>query len=541
MQRSLPYQWALLKSFAETDPDLLQNVQWLEPFHLLLTEANEFINELDRGEWEQVFCQIGVFGISCYVWNREVQLKIARIVRSLNPKCLIVAGGPDLPYTDTEFLRQNSFIDIIVKKDGEIPFRKILSELVGGTNNFQSVPGLILLSRDGIVDTGVSESIKLFQVSPWLRNREYLETIIERYKKRQESLTVVFETNRGCPYSCTYCNWGSNTMSKIRTFDLENIKEEIKWFSNWGVGEFWIADANFGILARDIEISDWLSELSRAKSGAFVQMFAAKNHPEQVAKAALTLHRAGLLRDFYIGIQSTSPVTLAAIGRTNMKLEKHIELVRTLKENGVPVVGQLILGCPGETVESWRKTVIDVFEMGISAQVFSFQILCNTPADAPAYRQKWNLETIKMRKVDGYIAEFIRASATFNHDEYIEMELYAMMVRDLRRLPPIVKTAKFICGLKDMPIKEFFDFLFDKFFCVEVYPVASVGMQNLRTLLRKRDEVDENGVTDLIVYGDENELFQGPQNYLGSYCVQNALQIRSELNQFVEKEFGVVL
>ena len=71
-------------------------------------------------------------------------------------------------------------------------------------------------------------------------------------------LSPIIETNRGCPYACTFCNWGNATQEKINQFSLETVKEEVKYVcenSRNLTGFLYIADANFGILRRDLEIA----------------------------------------------------------------------------------------------------------------------------------------------------------------------------------------------------------------------------------------------------------------------------------------------
>ena len=42
------------------------------------------------------------------------------------------------------------------------------------------------------------------------------------------------ETNRGCPYGCTFCDWGSATLSRIRKFDLDRVFAELEWCAKNG-------------------------------------------------------------------------------------------------------------------------------------------------------------------------------------------------------------------------------------------------------------------------------------------------------------------
>src|SRR5947209_2679156 len=49
--------------------------------------------------------------------------------------------------------------------------------------------------------------------SPWLTG--LLDPSMELARKHGYRVVAPWETNRGCPYSCTFCDWGSNTLSKL--------------------------------------------------------------------------------------------------------------------------------------------------------------------------------------------------------------------------------------------------------------------------------------------------------------------------------------
>jgi hypothetical protein len=67
---------------------------------------------------------------------------------------------------------------------------------------------------------------------------------------------VTLETNRGCPYQCTFCDWGGLIASKMKKFDLHRIEDELKWIVQQKVGSIFIADSNLGIFfERDKKIA----------------------------------------------------------------------------------------------------------------------------------------------------------------------------------------------------------------------------------------------------------------------------------------------
>ena len=84
--------------------------------------------------------------------------------------------------------------------------------------------------------------------------------LLDAYGEAHEG-TAIIETNRGCPYGCTFCDWGSATLSRIRKFDLERVFAELEWCARNGSTRIGLADANFGIFERDVDIAEKIAEL----------------------------------------------------------------------------------------------------------------------------------------------------------------------------------------------------------------------------------------------------------------------------------------
>ena len=90
----------------------------------------------------------------------------------------------------------------------------------------------------------------------------YLTGILDPFLANP-NLSPIMETNRGCPYACTFCNWGNAIQANINQFSIDTIKEELSYIckhSKNSPGFFYIADANFGILKRDLEIAQVIRE-----------------------------------------------------------------------------------------------------------------------------------------------------------------------------------------------------------------------------------------------------------------------------------------
>src|SRR5262249_42218501 len=143
-----------------------------------------------------------------------------------------------------------------------------------------------------------------FDHSPYLDQSAYLERLVQA--RGPGVFGAVWETNRGCPYSCSFCDWGSNIMSKVRRFDIERVRAEAEWIARMGTQVILLVDANVGILPRDTEIADFLCA-AKAKYGYPKSIYysAAKNNPERSIEIAQKFAAAGFIDSHFMAVQHT--------------------------------------------------------------------------------------------------------------------------------------------------------------------------------------------------------------------------------------------
>ena len=111
-------------------------------------------------------------------------------------------------------------------------------------------------------------------------------------------------------------------MSKLRRFDMERLTAEAEWFGRRRVGFVMLADANFGILERDLDIVDMaIAANERYGFPAFLSYNTAKNHPDRTVAIARKVIGSGLASAHILSIQHTDPGVLAATERANISIE----------------------------------------------------------------------------------------------------------------------------------------------------------------------------------------------------------------------------
>lgn len=370
--------------------------------HLNQPDRFEFLLPVDRRmpvaaavEWLKD-AEIAAF--SLYVWNVRLSLAIAEALKRRNPGVLIVIGGPhvmNLPGMDEQFLRQHPFVDLAVHGEGELAFAELLGQ-AAGARDWGRVPSLSFLDADGAYRlTSRAPRINDLSLAPSPYLTDVFAPIMARYP--EEQWLGMWETNRGCPFSCTFCDWGSAIASKVVRANIERLYREVDWFAEHEIRFIFCADANFGILPRDVDLARYIAKvkLERGYPKA-LSVQDTKNVKERAWEVRLALHAAGLNTGVVVSLQSIHPPTLEAIKRDNISLPDFFEIQRRFAAQGIETMTDLILGLPEETYDSFADGVSEIIANGQHnrIQFNNLSILPNAPMADPEYRQRYGLETV---------------------------------------------------------------------------------------------------------------------------------------------------
>lgn len=466
----LPYVWGVLKTYHEQHGRDADQWEWLAPIYRY-GDPDDLLRP-----W--IDSPIEILGLSCYTWNWRLQCRIAAAVKSRYPECLVVAGGPQPDFANPDFFRECSFIDAIAVKDGELTFTRILETLGSGSRDLSSVRGLYLpdlQARAGHRFTGPAEVPTVFAVSPYIAQADHYENIIRECGRK---FCAIWETNRGCPFGCSFCDWGSSTMSKVRRFAPERVRAELDWLGRSGVLSLFLADANFGMFPEDVELGHRVAE-TFVKYGfpASFSYSAAKNRPEPSVAISKALFDSGMPYKHTLSIQHTRPEVLAATDRRNISSEKQVSVVRELMKYGIPVEVQLILGIPGDTYALWQGCFGDLMEWGIDGQyqTYLYHLLPNAPAASAEFRRRWKMGTVErcvyLSPHMGLVAlgsaaveknDIVVSSATFDREDWVRMNVYATFIKALHTAGLTQLVAHYLRRTHGVPYEDFYRTLIDE-------------------------------------------------------------------------------
>lgn len=364
----------------------------------------------------------GVFLFSNYNWSHRHNLTISHKVKQLSPTSVCLHGGPNTPKYEADneaYFRDHPDVDITVRGEGEQTVAEILAALAGRFGDkpvdlsvLHDVPGLSFRYQGKVVRTPDRPRITDLDTIP----SPLLTGLFDMYSGT--SLGIL-ETNRGCPYSCAFCDWGSATNQKIRQFSIERVFAELEWFAKHRVAGVMCADANFGVFERDVAIAEKVASLKREHGfpNAFSCSFA-KNRTTHTKRIIEILAEAGVISMGNIAVQSLDRDTLVTIKRSNIKLEKYEELSTEFRKAGLPLWVDLMFGLPGQTVASFHNDLQGCINRGVFPRMFMTELLVNSPMNEPSYREAHKIKTAS--SPDGS-KQLVIASATFTEQEYADM------------------------------------------------------------------------------------------------------------------------
>ena len=391
----------------------------------------------------------GIVGASLYVWNEQISLEVLRRIKTHSPETTIICGGPQVPDEASQWLETNHFVDVVVHGEGELTFVDLIDSYWQSLQNGQStwLKDILGISWRDPEDSG---AVKRNPPRPRLRDLEfpspYLDGTFDELLSANpaESWMALWETNRGCPFSCSFCDWGSATNSKVSRFPENRIRDEIEWMSSNSIEFVFTCDANFGLLPRDVEIANWIAE-SAANTGypKRVSTQGAKNVTERSFDIQQILTAAGVANGAALSMQSLNTDTLKAIKRDNISLDAYVDLQKRYREAGVPTYVDLILGLPLETLASFTTGVTELLERGQHdhIQFNNLSLLPNADINSEESRQKFEFDIVRapVRSLHGRVLddhenvveefqELVVGSSTMRGEDWVEARAFAWFV-----------------------------------------------------------------------------------------------------------------
>ena len=283
-----------------------------------------------------------VVAFSVYLWNRRETLELVDALAVAAPGIRLVLGGPEVSFDGPGLFACHPGLTALIRGEGELPLRALLGAWAKRTEPL-GIPRLTLRSAGGVIEGAAG---------PLLTT---LDDIPSPFAAGMVDLSrgfVYLETSRGCPYGCAFCM--SALDEQVRSFSMARIRADLRLLMDREVAQIKLVDRTFNYdAARAREIFSFILENNR-RSRFHFEIGA---HLLDEATLELLATVPADTFQFEIGVQSTLPGTLAAIGRQAPleRLERNV--VRLRRADNIHLHLDLIAGLPGEGYREFLASI----------------------------------------------------------------------------------------------------------------------------------------------------------------------------------------
>ena len=458
-----------------------------------------------------------MLALSNYSWNSNLSEYVASIAKKVNPNTIVVQGGTNFPHEEKlqgDFLKQRPNTDIYTLLEGEKSCSNIIKRILKSKGDeskiFENeIDGCIFIHPE----TKNTNNIKLVR-GKYLERIKDLDEIPSPYlngmldKFFDGKLTPFIETNRGCPFTCSFCHTGNDYFHKLNKFSEQRVKDEIDYIGKkagaLGITNLHFADVNFGMYPQDRMTCEFLVE-SKKKYGWPHQVMATtgKNSKKRVMEITNIL---GNMFGINMSLQSMDEQVLKNIKRSNIKLDHMIEVNDYLRNQGRSTKAELIMTLPGESKKTFIKGLNNVLNSNATAvTIYTLMMLHGTQFKNPSYREqfdykgKYRIIPLNFGEYDGEkifdYEEVAIESKDLPFEDYIYLRALALLVEGLHN---------------GRPFNEFF--LYAKLFNIQPATLLKMLYDNIKDSSKHIQKIMNEFTSET-----KGELWDGEEELLNHY------------------------
>ena len=538
-QIKLPYSTGCVWSYCRTIDEISNNFSF---------DVHDWVYVLD-GEFDvsvtaEKLAKCDIVGVSYFVWNTHASDRVCKLIKKINPNCLIVYGGLGTPKYGRckEFLDDRPFIDVIVHNEGEIVFENLLKAKLNG-DDFSTVNGITTQKFMTPLEGRIKDIQKM--PSPYL---DGLFDDLDSIKSHNYQWEGLIELERGCPYTCTFCEVGDRHWTKIVKQDYNKMINEIDWISDHKIEYLHLIDNNFGMYKNHRIISDLLIDKLESKGYPnALNITWAKHKKPYLFDIAEDLWKVGLNKSVTVALQSMNYQTLKAIERANENTNLK-DVIELLKTKGMPAYIETILGLPEETLDSFKEglfRLIDEINYHNYIGIYVMVALPNTPFGDPEYIKKHGVKIMQTSPAFYHhehppeelmkdVNDVVVGSNSMTFDEYIEASLWKWYMISMHFLGWLRILALDLKKYHGISHREFYTKLFDWF------------IQHPHTLLNKEYTITKRLIHKVfnrqIPWGrkvsDVSEIYWEYEEATVIHIARNKRRFYEEICEFINEEYN---
>jgi magnesium-protoporphyrin IX monomethyl ester (oxidative) cyclase len=291
--------------------------------------------------------------------QEEQTVRVAEITKGINNSILVIVGGANVSCRGKQIL-SNSYIDIGVKGESE----KIIEELIDyyrQKKHLKEIDGIVFRKENKIIENKPSLFIENLDEIPLpAYDLVDMEKYLTLYKKgiytrdRDVKRSISMITSRGCPHNCVFCSVHQSMGKRWRFHSTKYIKNHIIELSKkYNIRHIHFEDDNLLMeMSRFLPILDTLHDEKitwDTPNGIRADLDINENILMKIKKSGC--------KSLTIGVESGDQQILQNIVKKSLQLSKVVEFAKLCKQANIPLRAFFILGFPGETIQTMKKTV----------------------------------------------------------------------------------------------------------------------------------------------------------------------------------------
>ena len=294
-----------------------------------------------------------IVGFGVYIWNVEQTTEVVALLKRIRPELIIILGGPEVSY-ETDGQEIVALADQVITGEADVKFAEVCSQLLEDRRprlSWQTGLWPVETAGDGCL-AGQPGRLSSKIIPAELPTLTSLASPYDFYTDEDLAHRVVYvEASRGCPFTCEFCL--SSLDLPVRAFPLDAFLSAMQRLLDRGATQFKFVDRTFNLhLPTSMGILQFF--LDRWRDGLFLHFEMIPDRLPEQLRALIRKFPPGAVQ-FEVGIQTFDDATSKNISR-RQNLERLADNLRFLREEtGVHVHADLIVGLPGEGMESFGR------------------------------------------------------------------------------------------------------------------------------------------------------------------------------------------